>query len=631
LSKSARNTSVLPHLKSASLISLGQLCNDNCNVVLNKKKLFVFKDNKLILRGYRNNQDGLWDIPLPQPSSTSSTSSFSNTNHIQYPISSASVILRKRQTNIDLITYLHAACFSPVKSTFIRAIKNNHFSTWPGLTVELVNKTLDNNLPSSKGHLNQERQNLQSTKNKYIPIKVENQEDDLFPPSTQNQSISNEVCYTMITASESQQKAYMDLTGRFPFQSSRGRNYILVAYHYDANAILAIALKNKSKEEIQRGWDEINTKCAIAGVQPKTYVMDNEASADLKQAMLSKSISYQLVPPHIHRTNLAERAIQTFKNHFKAGFASVDPKFPVREWDRLLPQAVLTLNLLRSSRNNPKLSAHAYLFGEFNFNATPLAPPGTKVLFHKKPDDRTSWGPHGREGWYIGPALQHYRCVTCFAPDTRKELISDTVTFIPSQYKFPEITTDDFLKQAATDIISILNKPPSSTVPTLEAGDPTRNALLKIAEALHRIKSYPDPIPTSPSTSSSLEQVPAVPNTLNTQIPSPPIATNAALPRVPTVPSVPPVSLPRVTTQKSPSPISTPTPVPNKLLIKPSRSQPSRLKPPAQSLRSNVPYLQQRYGLRPTSARNYSHNFRARAATHILAQHLYETNTKFSH
>ena len=74
--------------------------------------------------------------------------------------------------------------------------------------------------------------------------------------------------------------------------------------------------------------------------------MDNEASAELKQAMLSKSILYQLVLPHIHRTNLAERAIQMFKNHFKAGFASVDPKFPAREWDRLLPRAVLTLNLL---------------------------------------------------------------------------------------------------------------------------------------------------------------------------------------------------------------------------------------------------------------------------------------------
>jgi len=77
--------------------------------------------------------------------------------------------------------------------------------------------------------------------------------------------------------------------------------------------------------------------------------------------------SHQLVPPHNHRANASERAIQTFKNHFKAGLGSVDPDFPMGEWDRLLPQAFLTLNLLRRSRINPKLSAHAFIFGQFDF------------------------------------------------------------------------------------------------------------------------------------------------------------------------------------------------------------------------------------------------------------------------
>ena len=49
--------------------------------------------------------------------------------------------------------------------------------------------------------------------------------------------------------------------------------------------------------------------------------MDNEASAELKLAMEDNNTTYQLVPPHDHRNNLAERAIQTFKHHFKAGLA----------------------------------------------------------------------------------------------------------------------------------------------------------------------------------------------------------------------------------------------------------------------------------------------------------------------
>jgi hypothetical protein len=44
------------------------------------------------------------------------------------------------------------------------------------------------------------------------------------------------------------------------------------------------------------------------------------------------------------------------------------------------------------------------LEGTFDFNKTaPLAPPGMKVIEHKKPEQRKSWDPHGVAGWYIGP------------------------------------------------------------------------------------------------------------------------------------------------------------------------------------------------------------------------------------
>ena len=48
------------------------------------------------------------------------------------------------------------------------------------------------------------------------------------------------------------------------------------------------------------------------------------------------------------------------ENHYKAGLATVDPDFPVGEWDRLVPQCNITINLLRAARANPKLSAYAY-------------------------------------------------------------------------------------------------------------------------------------------------------------------------------------------------------------------------------------------------------------------------------
>ena len=139
--------------------------------------------------------------------------------------------------------------------------------------------------------------------------------------------------------------------------------------------------------------------------------MDNEISNELKQAMTKSGADYQLVPPHIHQANKAERAIQTFENHFKTGLAIVDSDFPIHEWGHLLLQAVFTLNLLRASRINPKLSAWAHLFGEFNYFETPLASPGTKLLVHMKSQNRGTYAPNGEEGWYIGFSPEHYRCI----------------------------------------------------------------------------------------------------------------------------------------------------------------------------------------------------------------------------
>ena len=65
---------------------------------------------------------------------------------------------------------------------------------------------------------------------------------------------------------------------------------------------------------------------------------------------------------------------------------------------------------------NPWLSAHAYLFGEFDFNSTLLATFRTKIISYNKPDQQDSWGEQVIEGWYVGPTMDHYQCVECFYP-----------------------------------------------------------------------------------------------------------------------------------------------------------------------------------------------------------------------
>ena len=163
---------------------------------------------------------------------------------------------------------------------------------------------------------------------------------------------------------------YFDLTGHFPQRSSRGNQYVMIAYNYDANEIWGLPLPNREAKTIHDGFCTLHKRYTLAGAAPNTYILDNEKSSLLISTFQKKSLSYQLVPPHHHNNNLAERAIQTWKHHFKSGLATVDPDYPLSEWDRLIDQANITLNLMQGSCANPKLSAWAYLSGVFDYNKT---------------------------------------------------------------------------------------------------------------------------------------------------------------------------------------------------------------------------------------------------------------------
>ena len=481
LSSAATTAHILPGLSDTSLLSLGQLADDGCLILLNKRFLKVFKNFELILQGFRNKTDGLWDIPIPQ------------NLPLQQPQQKLNVVTNVHQPTKTLIQYLHAALFSPSKSTLLQAIRNNNLIGWPGLTVDNVTKYLSETPATAKGHLDQHKTNIRSTKlDDFQPVDA----DDFFPPHEPTKS--GQTLATIITHSQDK-RAYFDLTGAFPFVSARGNKYIFILYDYDTNCILSYPLKTKNASEIKLAWTTLHNKLKDKGLQPTTYIMDNEAANELKQAILKYKINYQLTPPHIHRINAAERAIRTFKNHYLAGLASVDPSYPINKWDRLLPQAEITINLLRSSRINPHLSAYAVINGNYDFNRSPMAPPGTKVVTHLKPAQRASWDFHGDGGFYVGPALEHYRCVQCLMNKSRRVRVSDTVQFFPHSTPFPQLTLNDRLLAAIDEIISTLSAPDfRRNNPSLVFDDHTFLAIQVIANMLHRLVPKPPLPPPQP-------------------------------------------------------------------------------------------------------------------------------------
>ena len=278
------------------MLSIGQLCDDNCWGLFNKKDLLIFKKRKLILRGKRNLRDGLWDVHLK-----------SNQTPRAIKKDTINIITKMKQSNYELANFFHGCLFSPTVRAIQQAISNDHLITWPGIKKLNFNKYTQDITATELGHMNREKKNLQSTK---ITQQSTQSNNLLESPSRTYQIMSKIIPFT------SKEMAYGDLTGAFPFTSTRGSKYIYLMYDYDANAILVHPWKSRQAAEITAAWTTLHKRLTKRGHIVSHFVLDNEISTHLKKAFAKNNITYQAVPPNTHRANAAERAIQTFKQHF---------------------------------------------------------------------------------------------------------------------------------------------------------------------------------------------------------------------------------------------------------------------------------------------------------------------------
>ena len=252
---------------------------------------------------------------------------------------------------------------------------------------------------------------------------------------------------------------YSNLIGKFPVRSFSGNQYVTVAYVYNANAILVRSMKSRTKEEYVEKFKEIYKYLKLRSFAPQLHVMDNECSKFLKDYLNEEEkVKIQLVEPDMHCINAAERAIQTYKNLLILGLCTVDKMFPLQLWDETLEQSEIMLNLLRTSRKSPKLSAYAQLEGPFNFNHTPLAPVGSRAILMNPPTKRGMWDPRALEAWYVGPALQHHRNWRFWVQETKGFRIGGTEHFLPTHCKVLQLTAQDEILLATKKLIYALSQ-----------------------------------------------------------------------------------------------------------------------------------------------------------------------------
>jgi hypothetical protein len=338
LNAAASKAHVSPGMAHHSLLSVGQLCDEGYIVTFQRDTVTICNsESSKMLSGPRDDTTGLWRINLKKPNKP-----------IPDPI--ANNVYELRNTGA-LVHYLHKALFSPTKSALLQAVKDGYLINWPGLTEDAINKHLKLTPATAMGHMNQRRQSIRSTSK--APIEKQ-------PTPYADLGTKTHLVYAVVV---DQGQLYTDLTGKFPVRSSKGNSYVMVCYIYDCNYIKVVPMKSRSASKWVKAYDSIHQELTVKVLKPKLQTLDNEASTALKNYFTVNDIAYQLVPPHCRRRDAAGRAIRTFKEHFVAGISSVYPSFNMHLWDRLLPQAEITLNLLRTSRLHPQLSAAAHYHG----------------------------------------------------------------------------------------------------------------------------------------------------------------------------------------------------------------------------------------------------------------------------
>ena len=200
-------------------------------------------------------------------------------------------------------------------SALMLAIKKGNLITRQGINQLAFDKLLDTTIATELGHLHQERKNLRLTKSStnintdYFPTKAITKTNDFF---TQ--------CFSMnINQDKSTpRRIYSDQTGRLPYVSSRGYQYIMIMYDYDSNAIMVEALKSRKGKELATVFYKLCTKLKINRNILNIFILDNKCSLSVK----NNNGKYQLAPPHQNRQNATENAIKTFKSHFLSGLAT---------------------------------------------------------------------------------------------------------------------------------------------------------------------------------------------------------------------------------------------------------------------------------------------------------------------
>ena len=464
----ARKGYTVPNITN-NLVSVAELCDADCTVFFHRHGVDINYEGEIIGRGWRDRPSKLWRISLTSEGVDRITPTTDWTTDSDGIFNIQANSIYECENKEQLIKYYHASLCSHPKTVLIAAADAEYLRGCPGLNATAIRKFIGIEYATEMGHMKQIQSGVRATSkksNRGRPTKSERQqdidaaaEDAMATPSQVDGNIATH--FVFMSTADSKGLVCSDQTGMFPRISNKGMKYVCIFYIYDANYIKSVPIKSREKKELLRAYQEVYAFCQQRGFAPKLHKLDNETSKEVEAFVASQQAEIQYTPPDMHRTNPAERAIQTWKSCKKSSLASVPNDFPLALWCRMCAQVDLSVNIVRKCRQNPLLSAWAAMNGEYHFDAHPIAPPGTLMMMHEKPGRRRTFGFNAKKAWYLGPCFKHYRAVRGLLPSTGGERISDTYRFKHHAIAIPQLTAADRILEAAKQLDAAITQQPT--------------------------------------------------------------------------------------------------------------------------------------------------------------------------
>ena len=174
------------------------------------------------------------------------------------------------------VRYLQAAAGHPTKHTWMKAIAQRNYNSWPLINVRNVRKYFLESEETQLGHMMGARQGVRSMRPSVFSTLGEESEPSHILVIEKKGDIYIKI-YELGQEEQLSNTMFSNQTGEFPFVSSRNNKFIMIVHHVDSNSTWVEPLKNQLEGTLIEARTKILEQMRHQGIVPSTKSLTTSA------------------------------------------------------------------------------------------------------------------------------------------------------------------------------------------------------------------------------------------------------------------------------------------------------------------------------------------------------------------